>query len=68
MFKRQSAPISNDYIGYKLTTVAIVFMVLELVFVALRFLARYVARASFGLDDLFIVPAFLLCGVFAYLL
>lgn len=61
MFTRQSAPLSNNYIGYKLTTVAIVFLVLEVAFVALRFLARYLARAPFGLDDFFIVPALLFC-------
>ena len=52
---------SDDYIGYKLTTLAICFLVIEAVFVALRFLARNIAKTPWGLDDFFILPALLFC-------
>ena len=61
MSAQHSALSQSDYIGYKLTTVIFIFMVLEAVFVALRFLARHFAKTPWGLDDTFIVPSLLFC-------
>ena len=41
----------DDYIGYKLVTVALVFIVLDVTCVGLKFLARHLCRARTGLDD-----------------
>ena len=41
----------GDYSGYKLVAAAIVFIVLDVTCVALRFLARHFCRARTGLDD-----------------
>ena len=61
MSTQDSALSQNDYIGYKLTTVIYIFMVLEAVFVALRFLARHFAKTPWGLDDTLIIPSLLFC-------
>ena len=52
---------SDDHIGNKLTTLAICFIVIEAVLVALRFLARHITKTSWGLDDFLILPALLCC-------
>lgn len=53
--------MDDAYSGYKLTTVAIVFIVLEAILVALRFMARHVAKTPWGLDDSLILPSLLFC-------
>ncbi|KAL8997507.1 MAG: hypothetical protein Q9188_006310 [Gyalolechia gomerana] len=67
MSTQQSAPLDGEYNGYKLTSVAILFIVLEAIFVALRFLARNVARTPWGLDDFLILPSLLFCWGIAIL-
>ena len=49
----------DEYIGYRLTAVAITFIVLNITFVTLRFTARRLGKVPFGIDDIFIVPALL---------
>lgn len=61
MSTQQSGPVRDDYIGYKLVTVGIVFIALEGILVALRFLARHFARTPWGLDDFLILPSLLFC-------
>ena len=51
----------EDYCGDKLMTVAIAFIVLDTIFVALRCYSRYLQKASIGWDDILILPAYLSC-------
>ncbi|KAI4180910.1 MAG: hypothetical protein L6R41_006944 [Letrouitia leprolyta] len=67
MSTQQSAPLNSEYNGYKLTSVAILFIVLEAIFVASRFFARHVARTPWGLDDFLILPSLLFCWGIAIL-
>ncbi|KAL9595419.1 MAG: hypothetical protein Q9219_006462 [cf. Caloplaca sp. 3 TL-2023] len=50
MASQQSALVTDEYIGYKLTAVAVFFIVSEAVLVSLRYFARYVARTSWATD------------------
>ncbi|KAI4095109.1 MAG: hypothetical protein LQ344_001760 [Seirophora lacunosa] len=61
MSTQQAAPTNDEYSGYKLIAVAIVFIVIEGLLVALRFLSRHVARTPWGLDDFLIMPSLLFC-------
>ena len=45
------------YSGGRLVAVAALFIVLDLLFVALREVARYLTKATWGWDDYFLVPA-----------
>ena len=49
----------DEYIGYRLTGVAIAFIVLNITFVALRFAARRLGKVPFGVDDMLIIPSLL---------
>ena len=49
----------NQYNGRPVIITAIVFMVLDSVFVMLRFLARRLQTATFGWDDWLIIPGWL---------
>lgn len=49
----------NQYNGRPLVITAIAFMVLDTIFVLLRFLARHLQRAPFGWDDWLIIPGWL---------
>ena len=49
--------ILAEYNGYHLRNVAIAFIVLEVFFVGLRYVARYISRAPTGLDDIFMIPS-----------
>lgn len=51
----------EEYIGYILQNTAIAFIVLETVFVALRYLAQRIGRKPFGIDDWLMMPAWLFC-------
>jgi len=59
---RQLRPLSqsyvNEYSGYRLKDIAIIFIALETVFVALRFWSRRLQKASIGWDDILIAPAY----------
>ncbi|KAF7860817.1 hypothetical protein EAF04_008335 [Stromatinia cepivora] len=46
-----------QYIGYQMQSTVIAFMVLSIVFVSLRFFARYVSGSRAGIDDILIIPA-----------
>ena len=49
-----------EYNGGPITVTAITFIVLNTIFVALRFLSRHYQRAPFGVDDILIFLAWLL--------
>ena len=59
--------LPDGYIGYQFQNVAIAFIVLGTVFVALRFFARYRAGTPWSADDIFLPLALIanygLCGV-----
>ena len=58
---------SDEYIGHILVIVAILFIVLEGIFVGLRFISRHLAKTTWGLDDTFIIPSLLFCWGIAIL-
>ena len=49
------------YIGHELVAVAVMFIVLDIICVALRITARYLSKTSIGLDDYLVVPALIFC-------
>ena len=49
------------YVGYELFAVAIVFIVVDIICVALRICARYLSKARAGLDDYFVIPSLIFC-------
>ena len=49
----------DEYIGYRLTGVAIAFIVLNITFVTLRFVARRLGKVPMGIDDILIMPSLL---------
>ena len=49
----------NEYHGKPIKVVAILFIVLDTVFVGLRFLSRQLQTAKYGWDDYLIIPAWL---------
>ena len=49
----------NEYNGNPVVVTAIVFIILNTVFVCLRFLSRHLQNAAYGWDDAFIVPSWL---------
>lgn len=51
----------DPFIGDRVTNTAIAFIVLDTVFVALRYWSRYLQKASFGWDYILIIPAYLSC-------
>lgn len=52
--------IQQDASGH-VVRVAVAFIVLELLLVALRFVSRSVSKTHSGLDDVLIVPALVFC-------
>lgn len=48
-------------VGSYTLTVAIAFIILEIIFVALRFTSRHLSKTHSGLDDVFIVPSLVFC-------
>lgn len=60
-----SSPLTKvylaEYIGDRLISVCIVFMVLEIICVGLRFVARHLCRTAMGLDDLLVLPSLVFC-------
>lgn len=48
--------------GETLVGLAIAFLVVETICVALRFYARRIGKVAWGADDTFIVPGFILCA------
>ncbi len=53
----RSSEYLREYSGDALVAVAVVFIVLDLLFVGLRELARYRTKAAWGWDDYLIFPA-----------
>ncbi|KAN0072015.1 hypothetical protein V8E54_009744, partial [Elaphomyces granulatus] len=57
----------EDYCGNKLVTISIVFIILNCVFVILRFYARSITKNAYGWDDYLIIASFIsnisLCAV-----
>jgi hypothetical protein len=51
--------IPKDFIGYEFVNTAIAFAVVETLFVALRYYARYVGRRPLGVDDILLPFALL---------
>ena len=65
---RDQVPVSQfppsyleEYNGNSPVVVAIVFIVLEVVCVALRFLARRISKTAWGADDSLIIPGAISC-------
>jgi hypothetical protein len=54
-----SAISNQEYSGNKLVTISIVFIILNCVFVLLRFYARSITRATYGWDDYLIIAGFI---------
>ena len=52
----------DEYRGQTLIDLAIAFLVIETVCVALRFYARRIGKVPWGADDTLIVPGFILCA------
>lgn len=52
---------ADEYIGNPPFGVAIAFIVLEVIAVGLRFLARRIGRVAWGADDTLIIPGAILC-------
>ena len=50
----------SEWDGRPVITTAIVFIVLNTIFVFFRFLSRYLQRATYGWDDVLMVPSWLL--------
>ena len=48
---------AQEYDGGSLYAINIAFIILEIIFVALRFYARYLSNAKLGVDDILMVPA-----------
>lgn len=51
----------QEYTGDQLLVIAIVFIPLNVMFVAMRFLARSLQKAPLGLDDILVIPSLILC-------
>ena len=51
----------NENIGARLIRVAVAFIVLEFIFVTLRYYSRYTIKTRVGLDDVLITPALIIC-------
>jgi hypothetical protein len=51
----------REYSGHQLTVAAIVFIPLNIIFVAIRFFSRHLTKAPLGLDDILIIPGLILC-------
>lgn len=58
---RSSADRRGEYNGQSYVAVAVSFIVLEVIFVALRFWARKIGKIAWGLDDSLIIAAAILC-------
>ncbi|KAN0066797.1 hypothetical protein V8E54_015086, partial [Elaphomyces granulatus] len=54
-----SAISNQEYCGDKLVTISIVFIILNSVFVILRFYARSITKAAYGWDDYLIIASFI---------
>ena len=52
---------AKEDIGYITRNVSIAFIVLELVFVGLRYLAQHMAGEKSGVDDILMLPSLILC-------
>ncbi|KAF5872207.1 putative integral membrane protein [Botrytis fragariae] len=50
-----------QYRGNTPIAICVTFIVLEIVFVALRYCARWVGKAKWGMDDFLMIPALILC-------
>ena len=51
----------NEYIGKRLVGVAVVIILLNTLFVTLRYWSRYLQKAPFGWDDILILPSYISC-------
>lgn len=51
----------REYIGARVIAVAIAFMFVEILFVALRYYSQYLHKTPIRLDDILIVPALIFC-------
>lgn len=58
---RSSASRRLEYNGQSYVAVAVAFIVLEVICVALRFWARKIGKIAWGLDDSLIIAAAVLC-------
>lgn len=60
-----SQPLTHQYleayIGYEVVTAAVVFIVLDIICVALRILSRHLSKARPGLDDYLVIPSLIFC-------
>ncbi|MCJ1469151.1 hypothetical protein MMC07_007784 [Pseudocyphellaria aurata] len=60
-----TAPLDEAYLqeynGHKLIAASVALMVLEILFVGLRFLSRRLSKTAMGLDDWLIGPSFVFC-------
>jgi hypothetical protein len=54
-------PPGTPYIGYITRNVAIAFIILEVFFVGMRYLAQRLGRKPWGWDDWVMLPALILC-------
>ena len=56
----EPSPTSNqEYCGNKLVTISIVFIILNTIFVILRFYARSITKTAYGWDDYLIIASFI---------
>jgi hypothetical protein len=58
-FVEPSAIGNQEYCGNKLVTISIVFIILNCVFVILRFYARSITKTAYGWDDYLIIASFI---------
>jgi hypothetical protein len=54
-----SAISNQEYCGNNLVTISIVFIILNSVFVILRFYARFITKTAYGWDDYLIIAGFI---------
>ena len=47
--------------GYVAVGTCVAFTVIEIVFVFLRFLSRWLGKVPMGIDDVLIIPALIIC-------
>lgn len=52
----------DEYRGQVAIDLAIAFLIIETICVALRFYARRISKVRWGADDTFIIPGFILCA------
>ena len=51
----------DEYIGRRLMAAALVIILMNTIFVTLRYWSRYLQKAPFGWDDILILPSYISC-------